>query len=321
MKKKNYIVVFILSISFWSYGQQTPAYTQFVLNNYMLNPAYAGTNLGIEAVTGSRVQWAGMPGAPVTNFASVTYGHRNNFSYKGKHGFGFFAEDDRRGMFSSKSTYLSYSYHIRIFTGLNLAAGISAGIRQMALNSTLYDRDDPAFNFQKSFFTIYPDFIPGIRIYTKKLFCDVSIRQLYKNTIQQGSNHFGYNASPLDPTLVFMLKRKILLGNNTWMLVPAVNLQATLKNIPYVQANCMLFYDKKIGVGASVNGTSFASAIIQIRVLKNTIIGFAYDYSINRMRAAAANSFEIMLVFTPGSAGDEKEYYSRKVANCPDFAF
>ena len=320
MKLRNYILVFFFCFGNLAFSQQTPAYSQFVLNNYMLNPAYAGTNLGIEALVGSRIQWVGMPGAPVTNFASVTFGHRNDFSYKGKHGFGFMAEDDRRGMFSSKSTYLSYAYHIRIFTGLNLAAGIAAGVRQMALNQQLYDANDPAFDFQKSFFLIYPDFIPGIRVYTKKLFIDVSIRQLYKNTIKQGSKQFGYNASPLDPTLVFMIKRKILFGNNTWMLVPAINVQATPKNLPFIQANCMVFYDKKIGVGASVNGASYASAIIQVKALKNVIVGFSYDYSINRMRSVAANSFEMMLVFTPGAA-DEKENYSRRVANCPDFAF
>jgi type IX secretion system PorP/SprF family membrane protein len=320
MKNRIYIFVLFFFFALISFAQQTPTYSQFVLNNYMLNPAYAGTNLGIEAVAGSRIQWVGMPGAPVTNFASVTFGHRKNFSYKGKHGYGFSAEDDRRGMFSSKSVYLSYAYHIRIFTGWNLAAGIAAGVRQMALNQIVYDNQDPAFNFQKSFFLIYPDFIPGIRVYTKKLFFDVAIRQLYKNSIKEGSKHFGYNASPLDPTLVFMVKRKFLLGNNRWMVTPALSVQSTLKNIPYVQANCMVFYDKKIGVGASVNGGSFASGIIQIKVLKNTIFGFAYDYSINRLRAAAANTFEIMMVVTPGYT-EEKQDYSRRVANCPDFAF
>ncbi|HWY38526.1 MAG TPA: PorP/SprF family type IX secretion system membrane protein [Bacteroidia bacterium] len=320
MKRKLYILGLLLVMVLVLPAQQTPFYSQFVLNNYMLNPAYAGTNIGLEAVAGSRVQWAGFEQAPVTNFASVTYGHRKNFSYKGKHGFGFSAEDDRRGAFSSKTTYISYAYHIRIFTGMNLAAGIAAGVRQMALNSAMYDKDDPAFNFQKSFFLIYPDFVPGMRFYTKKLFVDVSIRQLYKNTIQQGPYHLGYNGSKLAPTLICMVKRKFLVGNNTWMLVPAANMQATLKNAPFIQGNFMAFYDKKIGVGASVNGSAFASAILQVRILKNTIVGFAYDYSINRLRAAAANSFEIMMVFTPGST-DERQDYSRRVANCPDFAF
>ena len=287
----------------------------------MQNPAYAGTNLGMEAVTGSRIQWLGFEQAPVTNFASVTFGWRKNFSYKGKHGVGFSTEDDRRGMFSSKSAYLSYAYHIRLFTGINMAMGIAAGLRQMALNQILYDANDPAFAFQKSFFLVYPDIIPGIRVYTKKLFADLSVRQLYKNTIEQGSHKIGSTGSPLDPTLVFTLKRRFSLGDNTWMLVPAFNVQATLKNIPFVQANCMLFYDKKIGVGTSLRGTSFASAIIQIKIYKNIVAGFAYDYTINRMRAAATNSFEVMLAFTPGFGADERNLPSRKVANCPDFDY
>jgi type IX secretion system PorP/SprF family membrane protein len=319
----NKFFISLLSIAVGTeigFAQQTPFYSQFVLNNYMLNPAYAGTNIGLEAVVGSRIQWIGMPGAPVTNFASVMYGHRKNFSYKGKHGYGFSVEDDRRGMFTSKSVYISYAYHIRIFTGWNLAAGIAGGIRQMALSQILEDRNDPAFNFQKSFFMIYPDFIPGVRMYTKKLFFDVSIRQLYKNNLQQGDKHFGSTASSLDPTLIFMVKRKFSLGNNVWTFTPAASVQATLKNTPFVQANCMLFYDRKIGVGASVNGRSFASAILQVKILKNIYMGIAYDYTISRLRAAAANSVEVMLVLTPGGGDDDKNY-SRRVANCPDFAF
>lgn len=320
MRVKCYIAVLCL-VSLCLRAQQTPVYSQFVLNNYMLNPAYAGTNQGMEAVMGTRLQWIGMPNAPVTNFASVTYGHRKNFSYKGKHGFGFSAEDDRRGLFSTKSAYLSYAYHIRIFTGWNLAAGIAAGVRQVAISQVLYDKDDPAFNFQKSFFLLYPDLIPGMRMYTRKLFIDVSVRQLYKNDLYQGSHYIGTSGSKLSPTFIATVKRKIVMGNNVWMLVPALSAQGSALSVPRVQGNVMLFYDKKIGLGGSVNGTSFASVILQVKFVKSIIAGFAYDYSINRFRAASANTVEVMLVFTPGAGDGEKQDYSRRVANCPDFAF
>ena len=322
MKSKVNIYIIVCWITtICSFAQQTPTYTQFVLNQYGSNPAYAGTNLGIEAVTGRRVQWAGFDNAPITTFFSFTYAWRKNFNYKAKHAVGIYVEDDRPGNFSSKSAYVSYSYHIKIFTGLNIAAGIFAGIKQVGVGSSLYYPNDPAVNAQRAtFLTVYPDIIPGMRFYTKRIFIDVSVRQVYKDNLQQGIAQIGSPVSKLDPTLTFVIKRKIPLGNNTWLLTPAVKVQSTYKSIPLVEGNLMLVYDKRIGVGASLRGGSFASAIFQIRILKNMLAGFSYDYTINRFHTAAANSVELMLSFSPGSS-DEKNISSRRVANCPDFNF
>lgn len=309
-----------LKVSF-CFAQQTPSYSQFVLNQYAFNPAVAGTNIGLEATAGTRLQWVGMPNAPVTNFASITYGWRKNFSYRGHHGIGFYGEDDRQGMYSSKAAYVSYAYHLRIFTGLNIGAGIFAGIRRMGLNQLLYDGNDPALNFQKAYGILYPDIIPGMRIYTKKLFFDISARQLYVDKIKQGSFHIGSTGSRLDPTLIVSVKRKFSLGNNFWMVVPAAMMQYALKSPPYIQANCMVFYRKKVGVGASIRGSSFASAILQVRLLKNIIAGIAYDYPINKLRASGANSFEVILNLVPGGGDDDGNRPRMNVAQCPDFDF
>jgi type IX secretion system PorP/SprF family membrane protein len=313
--------VLFCTMTVCSLAQQTPTYTQFVLNQYGSNPAYAGTNLGMEAVAGRRIQWLGFDNAPVTTFGSFTYAWKKNFNYKSKQAVGVYVEDDRAGGFSSKAAYLSFSYHIKVFTGLNIAAGIFAGVRQVGLSNALSNVNDPVLNDIKASLVTYPDIIPGMRFYTKKLFIDVSVRQLYKNDLQLGSAQIGYPPSKLNPTYTFVAKRKILLGDNTWMLVPAVKVQSTFTGIPLIEGNAMLFYNRTVGIGASVRGASFACAIFQIKILKNIIAGFGYDYSINKLGIAAANSVEFMLSFTPGGMGDDKNAGKRSVANCPDFNF
>lgn len=319
--KKNIVTLLLLAGLLPLWGQQTPSFSQFVLNQYALNPAVAGTNIGLEAVGGTRVQWVGMPGAPVTNFGSVTYGWRKNFSYRGHHGIGFYAEDDRQGMFSSKAAYVSYAYHLRIFTGLHIGAGIFAGVRSMGLNYILHDVNDPALDYPKFYGLLYPDVIPGIRLYTKKFFFDASVRQVYVNRIKQGNFQLGTHGVRLDPTLICSVKRKFTLGDNTWVFVPALLAQYNIRNTPFLQGNFMLYYHNKLGVGASVRGNSFASAILQVRFLKNVVAGVAYDYSIDRLRAAAANSYEIVLTFTPGGGSDSENKPRFNVAQCPDFDF
>jgi type IX secretion system PorP/SprF family membrane protein len=318
---RDRIFIWILLLPALLRAQQTPSFTQFVLNQYALNPAVAGTNIGLEGTVGSRQQWIGMPNAPATNFGSVTYGWRKNFSYRGHHGVGFYAEDDRQGMFSSKAAYISYAYHLRIFTGVHIGAGFFAGIRRMGINQLLYDYTDPALSMQKTYGLLYPDIIPGLRVYTRKLFFDVSARQLYVNRIKQGSFQIGSLGTHLDPTILFSVKRKFILNDYNWTVVPAAMMQYSVHNAPFIQANCMVFYRKRIGVGASVRGKAFASAILQIKIVKNVIAGIAYDYPTNSLRAAGANSFEIVLNFSPGSADEDGNRPRINVAQCPDFDF
>lgn len=323
MKRILYIffVFSVFSSALKTQAQQTPSFTQFILNQYALNPAVTGTNLGLEAIVGSRQQWVGIPEAPAVNFGSVTYGWRKNFSYRGHHGVGFYGEDDRQGMFSSKAAYCTYAYHLRIFTGLHIGAGISLGVRRMAINQMMYDYLDPALHFQKASGYLYPDVIPGIRLYTKKLFFDASVRQLYPNKIKQGNFELGSKGSVLAPTLVCAIKRRFVLGDNSWVFVPAALVQYNVLNKPFIQGNMMWYYHHKMGFGASLRGRSFASAIFQIRFLKNVVMGVAYDYTLNKFRAAAANSFEIIFAFTPGG-GDGGDNRPRiNVAQCPDFDF
>ena len=45
--KKKFLYIFCL-LNLCAIAQQTPSYSQFVLNQFALNPAVAGTNIGTE---------------------------------------------------------------------------------------------------------------------------------------------------------------------------------------------------------------------------------------------------------------------------------
>lgn len=49
-------------------GQQKPQYTQYVMNNFILNPAIAGIENYVDVKAGYRAQWQGLEGAPVTSY-------------------------------------------------------------------------------------------------------------------------------------------------------------------------------------------------------------------------------------------------------------
>src|SRR5882757_2182802 len=64
------IFIFIMAMQLVR-AQQKPQYTQYVLNNLLINPAVTGIENYIDVKTGYRSQWTGLQGAPVTNYITI----------------------------------------------------------------------------------------------------------------------------------------------------------------------------------------------------------------------------------------------------------
>src|SRR5205823_11297842 len=53
-------------------AQQKPHYTQYILNNYIINPALAGIENYTDIKLSHRHQWVGIQDAPVTTYFTVS---------------------------------------------------------------------------------------------------------------------------------------------------------------------------------------------------------------------------------------------------------
>ena len=54
-----------------AHAQAKPYYTQYILNNYILNPAITGIENYTDVKLSYRNQWAGITGAPLTTYLSI----------------------------------------------------------------------------------------------------------------------------------------------------------------------------------------------------------------------------------------------------------
>ena len=270
-------------------------------------------------MTGTRQQWFGFKGAPRTTFFGVNYGYRGNYNYKGIHGFSAYMESDNVAGLRNDSYYLGYAYHFRLVTGINVGFGLMAGMRSFGMSNTLYNSFDPAFQSTNYFIKIYPDFIPGFRMYSKRFFMDLSERQIYKNKIQQKDQQIGTNAI-LTPHYYFTYGRKIKVGYQNYSIVPAIHIQSNLTSLPQVDLNTMIYFKKRISLGLNYRVANSFSGILQVNVFKNSIIGISYDYTTNKFTNANSNTFEVMFGITPLS-GNEKNSRSMNVVQCPSFDF
>src|SRR6476620_7170662 len=60
-----------LLFSMCLYAQQKPHYTQYILNQYIINPALTGIENYVDIKVSHRQQWVGLQDAPVTTYLTI----------------------------------------------------------------------------------------------------------------------------------------------------------------------------------------------------------------------------------------------------------
>lgn len=125
-----------LSVTYVSFSQQIPQYSQFMVNPYLVNPALAGAENFIDVKFGYRSQWVGLEGAPSTFYASghtpigkaqVAQTHKGD--YHNWHGVGGFFYKDVIGPFSTTSINGNYAYNLKLTDGSGYNTHHKDGIR------------------------------------------------------------------------------------------------------------------------------------------------------------------------------------------------
>ena len=197
-------------ISFLSHvrSQQKPHYTQYLLNQYILNPALTGIENYTDIKMSHRVQWDGFKGAPVTSYFTVntplgkkTISNDRIYNYKNEsiqsvptwdegepmnpyHGIGLQLVNDVIGPFNTLTGFLTYAYHMSLNRDTRLSAGLGAGLNSQRLNvDDLYfgntaNFDPAAVQQTLSNERSKLDLNFGLWLYKKNLFAGFSVQQL-----------------------------------------------------------------------------------------------------------------------------------------------
>jgi len=303
----------------WVTAQQTPQYTQFMLNNYGMNPAACGiSNNHIEMLAGFRRQWVGFENSPSTSFFNINtyFGRKGSFN-RGWHGVGAYWQGDKMGsIIKVDDFYASYTYNMRLMRHGYIAFGMAAGARRYGFRIT--DVNDPVLTAKNIW--LYPDFIPGVKYYNNSWTFDLSVKQLYKFKVKQGGNMVG-SPSKLSPHLYFSASYKWW-ARSYLLVVHSVHLKYNFSSLPSIDYNALAYLNKNFAVGISYRHMDAIAGIFQFRFDK-LVIGLAYDYTIAPYRIGFANSQEVMLGLAPSpftGGGDQVQGHYR-TAECPTFQY
>src|SRR4051812_33242154 len=95
---RNLLVLLLLSAFTKNQAQQTPLFSTYYFNKFLVNPAFTGIDNQYRVFGFFRSQWGGMPGRPITGGATA----EGSF-WKDRIGAGIVAINDQIGIFNQTS--------------------------------------------------------------------------------------------------------------------------------------------------------------------------------------------------------------------------
>lgn len=291
-------------------AQQRMQFSQYMVNQYILNPAAGGTDGNIDLAAGYRKQWTNFNGSPVTYYFS---GHLPIHAVKKPsrtnrptpfHSAGTFVYSDKAGPLTKTSALLSYSYNIPVYKNYRLAMGLFAGTMNIALdNSQLkFDKEGEVLtNYNK----MLPDASAGLWFYNDKLYAGFSMNQLFFNGVQfyKETNYLVYHYYLTGGYKIPIGYATNAKGEHDLYLVPSVMLKyGGWGTVPSADLNLKANYKNIFWLGSSYRISDALVFLGGVKIPMNNAgvidIGYAYDYPISKVSGYTSGSHEIILKYT-----------------------
>lgn len=298
MAKKCIYILISTFITLKVAGQQDPQFTQYVFNQFYLNPGAAGIENKTRIQTIFRSQYTGYtatadPGGSILN--QVFSANMPLGILKGGAGI-YYANNKVSKVLTNQEIQLSYAYHYKL-GGSILGVGVSGGIHSKTLNGDAYiprDPDDPFIPSDKIRQSAL-DISTGVYLFNPGFQLGLSLKHI--NQPKFGFSNTGEGDYALNRSLY--LTGSTLIGvTYTLDVSPMFVLKSDLKTIS-PELGVLTTYDSRYWAGVNYRWEDAASFIIGGNFLNNSLrAGYAIDLVVFGTSAKAPMSHEILLTYT-----------------------
>ncbi len=320
----------LLGFAVYAIAQQQPQYTQYLINNYILNPALTGIENYTDVKISHRHQWVGLQDAPVTTYLTLhkPLGKQDdrttatsfdmpgenprgrNFwqdytAAKPHHGIGLKIINDKTGPLNRFAGYVSYAYHIGISARTSIAAGFEAGLQDIFLNRNKLDFGptsplDPAVYNSGEINSLKPDFGAGVWVYSADYFIGLSAQQIIPQKIYFSDNTVKQQQSKLVPHLFATAGYRFFIADDISM-IPSIMLKYVQPAPASIDINSKFQYRDLVWVGAGYRVKDGFNAMLGLNVSNTFNISYAYDYTTSPLNSITKGTHEIVLGFLIGN--------------------
>ena len=311
------------------FAQQKPHYTQYVLNQYILNPAITGIENYTDVKFSHRHQWVGIEDAPITSYFTI---HKalgksdyrataTSFEMEGEnprgssywanyeaaaphHGIGLQVINDNTGPLSSFSAYATYAYHLGISPRTSLSAGFGAGFNRISLNASkleFYNTTvDPAVYTNGVINKARPDLSAGLYLYSSDFFMGISAQQIIPQKIDFSNNAIKTEESKFVPHLFATAGYRFLAGEN-FNVIPSVMVKY-LPNLPtQFDFNTKVQFRNFAWIGAGYRYKEGFNGLVGLNISNKVNLSYSYDYTTSRLNNYSKGSHELLVGFIIGN--------------------
>lgn len=330
MRSKGYLIGIMILFVFVAQAQQRPYYTQYIMNNYIINPAVAGIENYWDVKASHRVQWVGLQDAPVTTYITAhgplkkdPYQTTTATGFRAKgmnprgeaywrdytaaephHGVGFTILNDKTGPLNRFAAYGTYSYHLGLSPTTNLSAGISAGFTNLSLDASKLNFGsttvDPAVASSGVINRIKPDISAGLWLYSKDYFIGLAAQQIIPQNVAFSDNTVSLTKGKLVPHLFLSAGYRIPISED-FNLLPSMLIRY-ISPLPLgIDLNAKLQYQDFLWVGTSYRYKDGFAAMMGINLNNSLNIGYSYDIQTSRINTVSRGTHEILFGFMLGN--------------------
>lgn len=334
MRKTGLLMIAIILMNVVA-AQQRPHYTQYILNNYILNPALSGIENYTDLKISARDQWVGITGAPRTTYLTI-HGPIGKKDYKTSatsyevpgenprgnaywesytasephHGVGASIVNDKTGNFNRFSANLSYAYHLGLSPRTNLSAGFAAGISTVSLNAdgkTFFgpNPSDPAVGgaTASELRKIKPDLSVGLWLYSADYFVGLSAQQVIPQKLVFVDDATFKQTGKLIPHVFLTAGYRFLLNEdiNALPSVMVKYINGAFENSYQAELNLKLQYRDLFWLGGSYRQFDGYAAMIGLNVGNTFNVGYAYDFTKTSLQTYSRGTHELMIGFLIGN--------------------
>lgn len=272
MKQLFFTIGVFLGIS--TFAQQEPLFTQYYLNDMVINPAISGSKGYNPFTIQTRQQWLGFEGAPLTSNISYHAGLNERSAIGG------YLMFDKAFPSTQASFHFNYAYHIPLnYDKVNLSFGVGAKVMYHNLDFNTEDLPpgyDQAFS-TSSYEKTFADASSGVYLYGHNFYAGFSISNMLEssfNTPVSGSpysnvefrNYYGMGAY------------RIKIINNDWQIEPSFLIRKMRFQSSVNDLSVRVLYLEKTWAGLTyrTNGTAIFAFGFGVN---NMHISYSYDHT------------------------------------------
>ncbi len=322
MFRKLPILFCFLALSITNEAQQLPIYSQYMLNEFLINPSVAGVDGRTTINLTGRKQWIGFTNPPETYSVSAqtrilkkAFSIRSGSvrqSTKGRVGVGISIISDKNGAVHRTGAQLTYAYHIFIENS-QLSFGLTGSAFQLKIDNDeakLRDPNDPLEAYLgKS--AIIPDAGFGVNYMTQDFHIGLAVTQLLQSKIKIGDISVN-NSKDVRFIRQYYLTAAYqhALRDPDWEIAPSVIVRGNELLIFDSDITLKCYYKREYWAGLSFRTSGDAVLLLGLRV-NNIYFGYSFDYGFNGISRLTYGSHEVTLAIKLGDSARRYRWLER----------